>query len=30
MDIRVGELRTTQVIALLQAHHEDMLKHFAC
>ncbi|MDO7083971.1 GNAT family N-acetyltransferase [Pseudocolwellia sp. AS88] len=27
MDIRVGELRTTQVIALLQAHHEDMLKH---
>ncbi|MBU2978783.1 GNAT family N-acetyltransferase [Alteromonas sp. C1M14] len=27
MDIRVGELRKAEVIALLQEHHEDMLIH---
>ncbi len=27
MDIRVGELRNKEVIALLQEHHEDMLSH---
>ena len=27
MDVRVGELRNTEVIGLLQEHHEDMLKH---
>jgi putative acetyltransferase len=27
MDIRVGELRRKEVIALLQEHHEDMLIH---
>ncbi len=27
MDIRTGELRCVQVMALLQAHHEDMLRH---
>ena len=27
MDIRVGELRNKEVIALLQEHHKDMLSH---
>tara|TARA_R110002050_G_scaffold78737_1_gene168153 strand:+ start:20 stop:478 length:459 start_codon:yes stop_codon:yes gene_type:complete len=27
MDIRIGELRSKKVIALLQEHHEDMLSH---
>ncbi|MBQ4831971.1 GNAT family N-acetyltransferase [Pseudoalteromonas sp. MMG010] len=27
MDIRTGELASTQVVELLQVHHNDMLKH---
>jgi putative acetyltransferase len=27
MDIRIGNLKNKEIVALLQAHHEDMLNH---